>query len=118
MITFVINSLLTLSTIHAQDFRDEVGDKLMGRRTIQIVWPEGSRIGILVMLAGWSIGLSWACGLAFRFSVPFCAWAVFVGLRFFWKRTVEEDQLSYHYYNVGFFNTSTVQSQLNTTPHF
>ena len=63
MISFAINALIILLTIHAQDFRDEVGDKLMGRRTILIVWPEGSRIGSLVMLVGWSIGLSWACGL-------------------------------------------------------
>ena len=118
MISFAINALIILSTIHAQDFRDEVGDKLMGRRTIPIMWPEGSRIGILVMLTGWSIGLSWARGLAFSFSVPFCAWAVFIGLRFFWKRTAEEDQLSYRYYNVRFFDTSTAQSQLNNTPTF
>jgi hypothetical protein len=103
MISFAINALIILSTIHAQDFRDEVGDKLMGRRTIPIVWPEGSRIGILLMLTGWSIGLSWACGLAFLFSVPFCAWAAFIGLRFFRKRTSEEDQRSYRYYNVRFF---------------
>jgi 4-hydroxybenzoate polyprenyltransferase len=118
MTSFAINALIVLSTIHAQDFRDEVGDKLMGRRTIPIVWPEGSRIGILVMLTGWSIGLSWACGLAFLFSVPFCAWAVFIGLRFFRKRTSEEDQRSYRYYNVGFFNISTAQSQLNTDTTF
>jgi UbiA prenyltransferase family len=93
MISFAINALIILSTIHAQDFHDEVGDKLMGRRTIPIVWPEGSRIGSLVMLVGWSIGLSWACGLAFHLSVPFCAWAVFIGLRFFRKRTAEDDQL-------------------------
>ena len=118
MTSFAINALIVLSTIHAQDFRDEVGDKLMGRRTIPIVWPEGSRVGILVMLTGWSIGLSWACGLAFLFSVPFCAWAVFIGLRFFRKRTSEEDQRSYRYYNVGFFNISTAQSQLNTDTTF
>ena len=116
MISFAINALIILSTIHAQDFRDEVGDKLMGRRTVPIAWPEGSRIGILVMLTAWSISLSWACGLAFPFSVPFCAWAVFIGLRFFRKRTAEEDQLSYRYYNVRFFNMSTAQSQLNAPP--
>jgi len=116
MISFAINVLITLSTIHAQDFADEVGDKLIGRRTVPIVWPEGSRTGILVMLTTWSIGLSWACGLAFPFSMPFCAWAVFIGLRFFRKRTAEEDQLSYRYYNVRFFNMSTAQSQLNAPP--
>ncbi len=100
MISFAINALIIISTIYAQDFRDEVGDKRMGRRTLPILWPKGSRISILMALAAWSIGLSQACELDLLFSVPFCAWAMFVGLRFFWKRTAEADQRSYRYYNV------------------
>ncbi|KAH8987291.1 UbiA prenyltransferase family-domain-containing protein [Lactarius akahatsu] len=100
MISFAINALIIISTIYAQDFRDEVGDKRMGRQTIPILWPKGSRIGIFMALAAWSICLSWACGLCSFFSVPFCAWAMFVGLRFFWKRTAEADQRSYRYYNI------------------
>ena len=34
MISFANNGLITLSTIHAQDFQDEVCDKLIRRRTI------------------------------------------------------------------------------------
>ena len=116
MISFAINGLITLSTIFAQDFQDEVGDKLIRRRTIPILWPEGSRIGILVMLTGWSIGLSWACGLAYLFSVPFCAWAAFTGLRFFRKRTAGEDQRSFRYYLVRLFNVSSTRSQLTVAP--
>jgi 4-hydroxybenzoate polyprenyltransferase len=101
-LSFVINALVILSTIHAQDFRDEVGDKLMGRRTIPIVWPEGSRIWILVMLAAWSVGLSWAFDLPPSFSVAFCALAAFIGLRFFRRRTADADKRSYRYYNVRF----------------
>ncbi|KAH9017383.1 UbiA prenyltransferase family-domain-containing protein [Lactarius pseudohatsudake] len=100
MISFAINSLIIISTIYAQDFRDEVGDKRMGRQTIPILWPKGSRIGIFMVLAAWSICLSWACGLGSFFSVLFCAWAIFVGLRFFQKRTAEADQRSYRYYNI------------------
>jgi hypothetical protein len=64
VISFMINALIIFSTTHAQDFRDEVGDKLIGRRTIPIVWPKGSHVGIFVMLIAWSVGLSWAFGLA------------------------------------------------------
>ena len=99
-ISFAINALIIVSTIYAQDFRDEIGDKRMGRRTIPILWPEGSRIGIFMVLAVWSIGLAWACDLGPFFSVPFCTLATFVGLRFFRKRTAEADQRSYRYYNV------------------
>ena len=99
--SFTVNALIIFSTIHAQDFHDEVGDKLMGRQTIPIVWPEGSRVWILVMLTAWSVGLSWACGgLAIPFSVPFCCLSLFVGLRFFRKRTTDADRRSYLYYNV------------------
>ena len=98
--SFAINALIIVSTIYAQDFRDEIGDKYMGRRTIPILWPKGSRIGILVVLAAWSIGLAWACDLGPFFSVLFCAMAMFVGIRFFRKRTAEADQRSYRYYNV------------------
>jgi 4-hydroxybenzoate polyprenyltransferase len=100
VISFMINALIIFSTTHAQDFRDEVGDKLIGRRTIPIVWPKGSRVGIFVMLIAWSVGLSWAFGLASFFSVPFCMSAVLIGLRFLRKRTADADQRSYYYYNV------------------
>src|SRR6267154_4089537 len=102
LISSAVNALIIFSTIHAQDFRDEVGDKLMGRRTIPIVWPEGGRVWILVMLTAWSVGLSWTCDLAIPFSVPFFCLSLFVGLRFFRKRTAGADRQSYLYYNVRF----------------
>ena len=101
--SFVINALIIFSTIHAQDFRDEIGDRLMGRRTVPIVWPKGSRIGIFAMLIAWSVGLSWACDLAYHFSVPLCVLAVFIGLRFLRERTANADKCSYRYYNVRVF---------------
>jgi hypothetical protein len=111
-ISFAINALIIITTIYAQDFRDEVGDKRMGRRTIAIVWPEGSRISIFMVLVGWSVGLSWACELGSFFSVPFCVLAMFVGLRFLRKRTKEADQRSYRYYNVRLVNRSVIGSGL------
>jgi 4-hydroxybenzoate polyprenyltransferase len=98
--SFVINALIIFSTIHAQDFCDEIGDRLMGRQTIPMVWAKGSRVWIFVALTAWSVGLSWACDLAPHFSVPFCALAVFIGLRFLRKRTADVDKRSYYYYNV------------------
>lgn len=99
-ISYLINALIIFSTIHAQDFRDEIGDKLMGRRTIPMLWPKSSRVWIFTVLTAWSVGLSWACDLTAHFSVPFCALAVFIGLRFLRKRTADGDKQSYRYYNV------------------
>ena len=97
-----VNTLIILSTIHSQDFRDQVGDKRAERWTIPMAWPEGSRVSILVIMTAWSVGLSWACGLANVLSVPSCIFTVFIGLRFIQKRTVDDDKLSYRYYNVRF----------------
>ena len=100
LISFAVNALILLSTIHAQDFRDVEGDKLMGRRSVPIVWPEGSRVSMLVLLPAWSVGLSWACDLAIPFSVPFCCLSLYIGWRFFQKRTTDADRQTYQYYNV------------------
>ena len=94
-ISVTINTLIILLTIHSQDFHDQTGDKQAGQWTIPMVWPEGSQILILVILVAWSVGLSWACSLAYLFSIPFCTLAVFIGLRFFWKRTADEDRQSF-----------------------
>ncbi|KAI0065526.1 hypothetical protein BV25DRAFT_1764293, partial [Artomyces pyxidatus] len=91
---------IILTTIHVQDFRDEIGDKLVGRRTLPIVFPEASRIGTIVAMVSWSVGLSVACGLRLPFATALCALASFVGLRCYRLRTAEADRTSYCYYNV------------------
>jgi 4-hydroxybenzoate polyprenyltransferase len=101
-LSVTLNTLIILSTIHSQDFRDRAGDKRAGRWTIPMEWPKGSRISMLVILTTWSVGLSWACGLVYVLSVPFCVFAVFIGLRFIQKRRIDDDKLSYQYYNVRF----------------
>ena len=101
-ISVAVNSLIIFSTIQSRDFRDQVSDEQMARWTIPLVWPTGSRISMLVILAAWSVGLSCACDLAYPFSVPFCVLAVFIGMRFIRKRTANDDQQSYKYYNVRF----------------
>jgi hypothetical protein len=37
LLTIAVNALVILTTIHAQGFYDEVGDRLQGRRTLPIV---------------------------------------------------------------------------------
>jgi 1,4-dihydroxy-2-naphthoate octaprenyltransferase len=101
-ISVAVNSLIVFSTIQSQDFRDLVGDEKTGRWTLPIAWPIGSRISMLVTMTAWSVGLSRACDLAHLFSVPFCMWAIFIGLRFIRKRTPKDDRQSYHYFNVRF----------------
>jgi len=100
ILSFCCNAAIILTTIHAQDFRDEVGDKVMGRRTLPIVWPEASRIAIFVFLCSWSLALSIICELSSFFSALFCALAAATGAQFYFYRDVESDQRTYLYYNV------------------
>lgn len=102
-ISVAVNSLIIFSTLQSQDFRDLVGDTKTGRWTLPMVWPTGSRISMLVIMTTWSVGLSRACDLAHLFSVPFCMWAAFIGTRFIQKRTPDDDQQTYNYFNVRLY---------------
>ncbi|KAJ6477561.1 hypothetical protein C8R45DRAFT_1054526 [Mycena sanguinolenta] len=51
----LLNALIILTTIHAQDFRDELGDRAVGRRTIPTEMPEVGRTAILIGILAWSI---------------------------------------------------------------
>ena len=55
-------ALVVLETIHAQDFEDERGDRVQGRKTIPIAVPYGSRWLMAVGVTGWSVALSWFWG--------------------------------------------------------
>jgi len=111
-----VNSLIIFSTIQSQDFRDRICDEQMARWTIPIMWPTGGRISMLVILTTWSVGLSCACDIAYRFCVPFCMLGVFIGMRFIRKRTADGDQQSYQYYNVGFQCCGDVCSRVKPLP--
>lgn len=88
------------TTIHAQDFRDEDGDRAVGRRTIPLVFPRIARYTMLVMLPAWSLALAtmWKLG---DLTAPFVLVAVFIGGRFVIVRTVCDDDMSYTWYNVS-----------------
>lgn len=48
-------SLLILTTIHAGDFPDVVGDKAIGRQTLPIAYPHFARITLAGLVAAWSL---------------------------------------------------------------
>ena len=103
VLSIAVNSLIILTTIHAQDFYDEIGDRLQGRQTLPIVWQEASRIFMLIMTLAWSFGL-----LSIKPINQLCATAFFglgalVGMRFYFQRDVDSDRTSFLYYNVGTF---------------
>ncbi|KAK7054627.1 hypothetical protein VNI00_003090 [Paramarasmius palmivorus] len=104
----ILSGALIFTTIHAQDFADVEGDKQSGRRTLPIVYPEGSRVYILTMLIGWSIALSFFWGLGPICGAVFVLAGTFVGMRYYMKRDVLSDEGSYRYYNMWLLLANTL----------
>ena len=101
MISAAVNALIILTTIHAQDFRDVVGDRLRGRQTLPIVWPEASRMVVVFMTPAWSFGLLWVTSINHLYATAFFGLGALVGMRFYFQRDADSDRLSYDYYNVS-----------------
>jgi 4-hydroxybenzoate polyprenyltransferase len=101
VISIVVNALVILTTVHSQDFCDVVGDRLRGRQTLPIVWPEASRIILVFMVLAWSFGLLWVTSINQFYATAFFGLGALVSMRFYFKRDADSDRLSYDYYNVG-----------------
>ncbi|KAF9468341.1 UbiA prenyltransferase family [Collybia nuda] len=88
------------TTIQVQDFQDVQGDQKINRQTLPILFPAGSRYTPLVTILTWSVGLSFVWHLPTAVAAVFVALALFVGMRFLFRRTRYDDQISYYWYNV------------------
>lgn len=94
-------ALVVLTTIHAQDFADEDGDRACGRETMPIVIPMGSRIVMFFGLIGWSIALSWFWRYDLCISSLFILSGIAIAFRYVFLYTHPENKRSYLYYNVS-----------------
>lgn len=94
------STFIILTTIHAQDFRDEAGDRVQGRQTLPIVFPVYSRLSMIVSLVVWPLLLYRLYGLSLTTIFGQALMGFVVGCRFVWLREPEEDDYSYLLYNV------------------
>jgi 4-hydroxybenzoate polyprenyltransferase len=83
-----------------QDFMDTDGDRMLGRRTLPIVAPEGSRIYMLCVLPVLSLALVSFWSLGPISSALFISLGLAVGLRCFLFRGKIRDQSTFLLYNV------------------
>ena len=90
-----------LTTIHAADFRDEKGDRLEGKNTLPISFPEASRIAMLISLVLWSTVLSFFWDVHVILASVLLVMGAMVGFRFVCQRDTAADRKSYTLYNVG-----------------
>ena len=101
LLTHLGGALVVLTTIHAQDFEDEQGDRVQGRKTMPIVMPYASRLTMAVGLTGWSIALSWFWGFELWLSCLFVLSGVGIASRYLLLFNQEQNKRSYLYYNVS-----------------
>lgn len=116
--TMILSVLLSTSilttTYHAQDFRDIHGDRLIGRKTLPIVYSSIARPSVAFGVLWWTVVLCsfWELcrfenshsGALDAMNVIVAALLVgvagVVGGRFVLLRDVKDDRVSFHWYNV------------------
>lgn len=89
------------TTIHAQDFKDVYGDKMVGRMTIPIVMPRIARYTVIIPMSLWSLSLVYIWGVDWATATVFLGICLLVGIRFLRLTGVHDDQVSFYWYNVS-----------------
>lgn len=96
-----ISTALIASTIHVQDFRDEVGDRNQGRMTFPIAMPEFSRRMTFVLLITWSLALVVYWALPPVVSAAYVLLGLYLATRVMWLRAENADKTSLQIYMVS-----------------
>ncbi|KAF9261700.1 hypothetical protein L218DRAFT_961188 [Marasmius fiardii PR-910] len=89
---------LIWTTIHVQDFRDEIGDRMQGRITFPTLLPEASRYITFFLINVWTIGLGRYWNLPGIASFSFISLGIYLSLRVLFQRTEGEDKVSLRFY--------------------
>lgn len=100
-LSVLCSASIVATTVHAQDFQDVIGDKLIGRHTLAIEHPTLARPMLMAILVAWSMALSSIWGLSSSLGRAYSILGALVGWRFVLKRSVKSDQRSFYLYNVG-----------------
>ncbi|KAG1722542.1 UbiA prenyltransferase family [Suillus paluster] len=98
----VLSLAVFASTLHAQDFKDVEGDRLIGRKTLPIAFPNLARMSMMIALPLWSICLSRVWGVNALCTFAFTAYAAIVGLRFMTCNTSQAARMSCKLYSLWF----------------
>lgn len=96
----VLNALVILTTIQAQDFQDIEGDQLSGRWTLPIAFPRSSRWAMPVLLTAWSVLLATYWRASPIHTMILILLGAIPGLRFALGGSASADRTSYRLYNV------------------
>ncbi|KAG1898273.1 UbiA prenyltransferase family [Suillus fuscotomentosus] len=95
-----ISSTIYATTLHAQDFKDEEGDRLTGRRTLPTMFPKAARFSMMFGLPLWAYALSHIWKTDALSTTAFVLYSAFVGTRFVMYKTVGDDKQSCKFYSL------------------
>ncbi|KAG1786893.1 UbiA prenyltransferase family [Suillus plorans] len=96
------SSVVFATTLHAQDFKDEEGDRLTGRRTLVTLFPTFARMSMMIGTPLWSFYLSRLWKVDLVCSLAFVAYGTIVGARFVVYRTASAHKQSCKLYSLWF----------------
>ncbi|KAG1789066.1 UbiA prenyltransferase family [Suillus plorans] len=96
-----LSSIVFATTLHAQDFKDEEGDRLTGRHTLPTMFPKAARFSMMFGLPLWSYALSCIWKIDALSTTAFVLYGAFVGVRFVMYNTVGADKQSCKCYSVS-----------------
>jgi 4-hydroxybenzoate polyprenyltransferase len=97
-----LSSAVFATTLHAQDFKDEEGDRLTGRCTLPTIFPKAARFSMMLGIPLWSFVLSHIWKLDALSTTAFVAYGAYVGARFVMYDTVGADKQSCKFYSLWF----------------
>ncbi|KAG2039543.1 UbiA prenyltransferase family [Suillus americanus] len=95
------NSVVFATTLHAQDFKDEEGDRLTGRRTLVTLFPTLARMSVMIGIPLWSLCLCRTWKVDLVCSVALIVYGTIVGARFMIYRTASAHKQSCKLYSVS-----------------
>ncbi|KAG2117004.1 UbiA prenyltransferase family, partial [Suillus discolor] len=95
------SSVVFATTLHAQDFKDEEGDRLTGRCTLVTLFPTFARMSMMIGIPLWSLYLSRLWKVDLVCSLAFVAYGTIVGARFMVYRTASAHKQSCKLYSVS-----------------
>jgi len=97
----VASGLVILTTVHAGDIPDVMGDRMLGRRTFPIIFPTMTRPTLAATLGLWSLfGSLIIREQSLAASTLLSVLGAIVAARFLMLRTTRHDRMSCLLYNV------------------
>ena len=98
---FFVIGCVVFSTVQMQDIYDQAGDRLRGRKTVSLVFGDGrTRWLTAICMAFWCIICPWYWNLLLSLRAAFMMLGVTIIGRLLWKRSVEDDKLSFRLWNL------------------